>query len=74
MQFNDSDSERFLVGLQPTVTEDGACSDGCFAYGELSKSGEYRNLNNILFKAMMDNVHYYDISHNYPNIGNDGIY
>ena len=74
MQFNDSDSERFLIGLQPTVTENGACSDGCFGYGELSKTGEYRNLNNILFKAVMDNVHYYDISQNYPNIGNDGVY
>lgn len=48
------------LGLTPTVTEDGYCSDGCFQFGAmaLSASADYTALANIPFKAVLDDCNY----------------
>ena len=58
-------TSKELLGLTPNVEKNGLCDDGCFQFGALSTStGSYKGLHDIYFKAMMDNVHYYDTMNN----------
>ena len=54
-----------VKGVTPHVEEDGICSDGCFAFGDLALTkAHYMNLGVIPFKAMMDDSHFYDAASN----------
>lgn len=50
--------QNTLVGLTPTVTQSGYCSDGCFQLGSLDlRSHKYAAATTIPFKAAMDDTH-----------------
>lgn len=52
-----------LKGVSVTAEESGFCEMGCFAYGSVQiTNGKYQKLNDIPFKAAMDDSHYYDAS------------
>jgi len=59
-----STQKSLLQGVSGTVTEDGYCSDGCFQFGSLTQDGSYSTLDNIPFKAIMDDSHFLDESTN----------
>jgi len=50
-----------IKGMTPTVEEEGFCSDGCFAFGKMNtNSGIYAKLQDIPFKEMADDSHFFD--------------
>jgi hypothetical protein len=49
------------LGLAPTVTEGGVCSDGCFEWGDLAvPSGKFSRRAIVPFKAILDDAHFDD--------------
>jgi len=55
-------SSQMLKGVTPTVEEDGFCFDGCFAWGQMNvPSGKYQKVQDIPFKAMLDDSHFVDL-------------
>jgi len=58
-----SSSPDQLIGLSPTVTQNGLCSDGCMDIGTF-KDGKFTLLQNVLYKAVMDDTHYFDRTNN----------
>jgi hypothetical protein len=59
-----SSSKSYLQGVSGTVTENGYCSDGCFQFGNLELDGTYTAVQNIPYRAMMDDSHFLDESTN----------
>jgi len=59
------DSGKILEGITITVTQGGFCFDGCLQLGQLSPTtGKYKQTQNLPFKAVMDDSHYYDTTGN----------
>ncbi|KAH3761016.1 hypothetical protein Pelo_7177 [Pelomyxa schiedti] len=60
-----SEEEDMIKGLSVTVRRAGMCSNGCFTFGTLNpNSGAYTDLQDIPFKALMDDSHLYDSANN----------
>jgi len=54
---------KLLQGVSADVTQSGFCSDGCFAFGDFGTvAGTYTKLQDLPFKAMLDDSHYWDNS------------
>jgi hypothetical protein len=60
-------NSSLVQGCYATVEKSGACDNGCFAFASLqTPSGGFQKLQHILFKALLDDSHYYDAkSHSY---------
>jgi len=58
-------SGSYVKGLTGTVETSGYCFDGCFAIGQLEvPGGQYKKIQDIPFKAMLDDSHYFDPTSN----------
>jgi len=54
-----------LKGLSGTVSEDGFCENGCFGWSSMdTNSGQQQIMNNVPYKAVMDDTHLFDKSTN----------
>lgn len=59
------ENQAALVGVTPTVTERGFCSNGCFGYGTMDPIyGNYTKHQEIPFKAALNMAHYHDVNKN----------